>query len=51
MPIKDLVGSPHPMPEQKALLEEVLARCGLPLPKRSPGAAMRTGTSFPSRVP
>ena len=34
MPIKDLVGSPHPTPEQKALLEEVLTRCGLPLPKR-----------------
>lgn len=36
MPIKDLVGSPHPTPEQKALLEEVLTRCGLPLPKRPP---------------
>jgi hypothetical protein len=35
VPIKDLVGSPHPTPEQKALLEEVLTRCGLPLPKRS----------------
>ena len=34
MPIKDLVGSPHPTLEQKALLEEVLTRCGLPLPKR-----------------
>lgn len=49
MPIKDLVGSPHPMPEQKALLEEVLARCGLPLPKRSPppGAAMRDWNQLP----
>ena len=34
MPIKDLVGSPHPTLEQKALLEEVLTRCGLPSPKR-----------------
>lgn len=34
MPIKDLVGSPQSTPEQKAVLEEVLTRCGLPLPKR-----------------
>ncbi len=34
MPIKDLAGAPHPTPEQKAFLEEVLTHCGLPLPKR-----------------
>lgn len=34
MPVKDLVGSAHPTPEQKALVEEVLTQCGLPPPKR-----------------
>lgn len=34
MPIKDLIGSPHPTPEQKALLEKVLTRFRMPLPKR-----------------
>lgn len=34
MPVKDLVGSAHPTPEQKTLVEEVLTQCGLPPPKR-----------------
>ena len=52
MPIKDLVGAPHPTPEQKALLKEVLTRCGLPVPKR-PGWGGDDGTepASPPRGP
>ncbi len=34
MPVKDLVGPPHPSAEEKALVVELHRRLGIPLSKR-----------------
>jgi hypothetical protein len=34
MPVKDIVGPPHPTAQEKALLIELHRRLGIPLPKR-----------------